>query len=225
MGKGQHRDLAQETGIVGNTKEVDAFNDKTLDFVRKLIADEKRSGREPIRKRETDRRSATRGPGISQRLFVTLKRCAPRFSPLRRFSNRPSPIAEETAKRDISVTPRMIVPAIFAAVFLIEPWLIPGLGIFALTLVTIVYFSLGPDRVTELVAFRYERLSQRDPEKAMRLRQGAAKFTARAAAWIERLPKRWTTGLYLPDFDEQPELHEKLSTDPFDRLASDARNI
>ena len=47
---------------------------------------------------------------------------------------------------------------------------------------------------------------------------------ATASAWIgdllAALPESWTRGLYLPDFEPEPDPHEKLSEDPFERLGT-----
>jgi hypothetical protein len=37
---------------------------------------------------------------------------------------------------------------------------------------------------------------------------------------VERLPDKWTTGLYLPDFEEPAELPDKMQSEPFDRLTT-----
>ena len=83
----------------------------------------------------------------------------------------------------------------------------------------IIYFSLGPDRVDASVAAWHARLRRRDFDKAEDIRRRAAFWSKRISAIVGRLPEKWTTGLYLPDFEEAPELPEKMKKDPFDRLA------
>lgn len=225
MGTGDQRDLTRQTDIVEETTNTGVLDDATLEIVRKLVADETGTSPTNSQQRTSNEPRYQEGQGIKFLISAPLRRLSFCLRPRRLTAARAVPPCEGEARRTLSLTPRMMVPAIFAAVILIEPLLIPGLSLFFLTMVTIVYFSLGPDRVTELVLDRYQRINQRDPEKAMRLRNGAAQMSARAAVWIDRLPPRWTRGLYLPDFEDEPKPHEKLSTDPFDRLASDARNI
>jgi len=116
--------------------------------------------------------------------------------------------------------PRLIAIVLLVIAFLMEPWFLVGLFGFGLLTAQIVYFSLGPDRVNELVAAWYDRLRQRDPAKAETIRRRAARSSRQISAIIDRLPDNWTTGLYLPDFEEPEELPEKMKVDPFDRLAA-----
>ncbi|PIE08599.1 MAG: hypothetical protein CSA73_01480, partial [Rhodobacterales bacterium] len=60
----------------------------------------------------------------------------------------------------------------------------------------------------------------RDPDRAEALRARAAGLSARLARLLERLPNRWTQGLYLPTFEEpSPDVYED-DTDPFERLVA-----
>lgn len=116
--------------------------------------------------------------------------------------------------------PRLIAIMLLVIAFLMEPWFLVTLFVFAMLTALVVYFSLGPDRVSELVVAWYERLRGRDPEKAETIRCRAAGLSKRASGIVERLPENWTTGLYLPDFEEADDLPEKMKSDPFDRLSA-----
>jgi hypothetical protein len=116
--------------------------------------------------------------------------------------------------------PRLIAIMLLVIAFLMEPWFLLTLLVLGMLTTQVAYFSLGPDRVSELVVAWYDRLRQRDPERAETIRRRAARSSKQISAIIERLPDKWTTGLYLPDFEEPPELPEKMKSDPFDRLAT-----
>lgn len=83
----------------------------------------------------------------------------------------------------------------------------------------VLYFSFGPDRVRDWAVARYIRLRNRNPKAAERLRCRAAKASHAVGSVVDRMPERWTTGLYLPDFDEPDEGSERWKADPFERLA------
>jgi hypothetical protein len=129
---------------------------------------------------------------------------------LRRFLRRPD-------------APRWIAGALLLAVFVVRPGFIVLLALFTLFVAGIAYLTLGPDRVSEIVAARFERLKARDPARAEALRRRAARVSRGAARLADRLPAHWTTGLAIPDFEPAGETPEKLRDDPFARLARDVR--
>ena len=115
---------------------------------------------------------------------------------------------------------RILAILMLFVIVVIMPWFILSLALLGMLITLIIYFSLGPDRVGALVAAWYTRLSRRDLDKAEDIRRRAAFWSKRLSAIVDRLPEKWTTGLYLPDFEEASELPEKMKTDPFDRLAA-----
>lgn len=84
----------------------------------------------------------------------------------------------------------------------------------------ITWASVGNDGCVELVVVWYDRLKARDADKAERIRLRAAAVSRGLNHGIERLPQRWTHGLYLPDFETDGYVPEKLKVDPFEELAA-----
>ena len=94
------------------------------------------------------------------------------------------------------------------------------LGPFALL---VAWASVGSDGFAELVAKAYAKLKERDPGKAERIRRGAIAVTRTLNRGLERLPERWTRGLYLPDFETDGYVPERLMVDPFEDLAAEVQ--
>lgn len=116
--------------------------------------------------------------------------------------------------------PRWLAIAVLAAIVFWQPWYIVFLFFLTCLLALVVYLTLGHERIIEFGESWYERLQRRDPERADALRRRAAKVSAKVTSLIERLPEKWTWGIYLPDFNETTITHEKMKSDPFDRLAA-----
>lgn len=116
--------------------------------------------------------------------------------------------------------PRILAMLILFVVVVLRPWFILSLVFTGMLLTLITYFSLGPDRVGEMVAAWHARLRCRDLDRAEDIRRRAAFWSKHISAIVDRLPEKWTAGLYLPDFEEIPERPEKMKSDPFDRLAT-----
>ncbi len=129
-----------------------------------------------------------------------------------------------TAILSYQATPRHMAMLLLAIIIVTMPWLIPVLAISGLILVVISYLTLGHDRAAELVLGGYNWFMRRNPQGAEQLRSNAARTSARLTSWAGYLPERWTNGLYLPDFEHPDEIPEKLSGDPFERLAGDIGN-
>jgi hypothetical protein len=119
--------------------------------------------------------------------------------------------------------PRWIALALLALAAIFDPWFFVALLVIFGLAAVVAYFTLGPDRVAELVVAWHDRLAQRDPDKAEVIRRRAARVSRVLAALIERLPERWTAGLYLPDFEPAEAMPAKLQDDPFAKLAAEAR--
>ena len=117
-------------------------------------------------------------------------------------------------------TPRNMAIALLVVMILLRPGVVASLALLTALIALTSYLTLGHDRSAEILAERFDRLRQRDPQAAERLRARAIRATAMADRLAARLPERWTTGLYLPDFARSAPLPEKMKTDPFDRLAA-----
>lgn len=132
-------------------------------------------------------------------------------------------LAGVAADKTMRFLRRPDAPRILAAVLIgyftyTRPALVLSLFFLALLIFTIIYISAGPDAVGRWISIWYKRLEARDPAKAEKLRRRAVKVTDWVAAMADLLPKTWTTGLYLPDFNDYGEPHEKLQSDPFEKL-------
>ncbi|GKY87536.1 hypothetical protein [Sinisalibacter aestuarii] len=119
--------------------------------------------------------------------------------------------------------PRRLALALLVLAAIFAPGKLAFLAILAVLMAGVGYVSLGPDRVHELIADWHDRLAQRDPQRAEAIRLRAARVSRAAMALADRLPERWTSGLYLPDFEPAAEMPEKMKHDPFDRLAAELR--
>lgn len=188
----------------------DTQRDSTADAVRKLVLEEDTRAnpqQEPIRVAAADSKQTL--PSFSGGIVsMWVKGAAVASGRLTvRFFRRPD-------------APRLMAIMLLVIIFLAEPWFVLTVFLLAILTALVAYFSLGPDRVTELVVAWYDRLRQRDPDRAATLRHRAASCSKKMSEIVERLPDRWTTGLYLPDFEEPPELPKKMKSDPFDRLAA-----
>jgi hypothetical protein len=115
--------------------------------------------------------------------------------------------------------PRILAFVVLVAFILLKPGLVFFLFGMSLLTVLVLFFSLGPDPFQSWAINRYKKLRGRDPDAAERLRQCAARTSKTLSALIDKLPEKWTTGLYLPDFEEPQDLPEIWATDPFERLA------
>jgi hypothetical protein len=116
--------------------------------------------------------------------------------------------------------PRIMALLLLVYFLVTRPWFMLALFLVVMLVVLIVYFSLGSDRISRLVVKWYTHLRRRDPNKAENIRRRAAFLSNNISATVDRLPQKWTRGLYLPDFEGTPELPEKMRSDPFDRLSA-----
>ncbi|MCE8510490.1 hypothetical protein KBY28_18710 [Ruegeria pomeroyi] len=112
--------------------------------------------------------------------------------------------------------------AILAVAILIGwPGLFPLLLGLAIALPVIAYLTLGHDRMSEVVAAVFDRFRRLDPVRAEILRGWAMRRVAGIERVLSWLPERWTTGLYLPDFRDAPNSHDKMRLDPFSRFQAE----
>lgn len=121
--------------------------------------------------------------------------------------------------------PRLLAFTLLAVFLIYKPWQVLILALLALVAGLVTYFSLGPDRCAELVVGWFQRLQARDPVKAEQVRGRAMRTSARLSKALSRLPERWTAGLYLPDFQPDGDMPEKMKNDPFDRLDAEVRAV
>jgi hypothetical protein len=116
--------------------------------------------------------------------------------------------------------PRVMAMTTLIVVFLVAPLRLLAIGLIVAILGLIAYIALGPDRVNAWVSRWYARLRNTDPQGAETLRRRAALVTGKLSDLLDRLPARWTAGIYLPDFDEISAPPEKMQADPFERLTA-----
>ncbi|MFA3916243.1 hypothetical protein [Ruegeria hyattellae] len=115
---------------------------------------------------------------------------------------------------------RILSVLLLLVLLVLQPGVVVFLFLIAVLIGFVLYFSFGPDRAQDWVRNRYLGLRERDPDGAERIRRRAAVASKKLSEIVEKLPERWTAGLYLPDFEEPEELPEKFKTDPFERLAN-----
>ena len=119
--------------------------------------------------------------------------------------------------------PRHVATALLVIVLVSMPWETLTVILLSAAIATIACALLGEARLSGLAARWYTRTRESDPERAEAVRlkaQAASRFVARQLA---RLPAGWTSGLYLPDFDEPAPLPGKMLSDPFERLEHELR--
>lgn len=125
---------------------------------------------------------------------------------------------------------RLAKPVLFGGLVLFvwhRPWAIPLL-LFALLWIGVVLCALvGTDRIGRAAMRGYRWLEARRPDRAEALRARADRAAMRLDQLLDRLPARWTQGLYLPDFSRDalsPDAPD-LERDPFERLVAQKREV
>lgn len=109
---------------------------------------------------------------------------------------------------------------IIALVFILRPWLIPGLIFLGFWVGLIVYLTAGPDRLEHWFQSVWAFLERKSPERANRLRQRADAIALRLDSLLDKLPDSWAEKLALPDFANSSTSASAFDDrpDPFDRL-------
>lgn len=136
-------------------------------------------------------------------------------------------VEDLTGRRMTSVwRKRLLIAAPIVLVILWKPWLIPGLVILGFWLVIAAFAVLGSERLAEGFIRFYVWLDARNPARAERIRSRTDRLAMRLDALFDRLPERWTEGLYMPDFSRASLLGDGFDDrpDPFDRIAAEARH-
>ncbi|UWP91867.1 hypothetical protein K3X13_12605 [Aliiroseovarius crassostreae] len=158
----------------------------------------------PARKKAP--RTKRQGPGIGRKIFAE---CRKTVGLLARF-------LWQVLRHPR--TPRVLAIALIAAVTVAHPLFILALLLVAGMVAAITYFSVGPEAVDAFIIQRFQRLKARDPAKAEHLYSRAVRGIDLLNKAIDRLPERWTQGLYLPDLNPEQTPPEKMREDPFARL-------
>ncbi len=118
-------------------------------------------------------------------------------------------------------TVRQVALATGILVMVVKPWLLPILLVLVLAILLVSYWTLGHDRSVEVGVRAMEVFRKYCPELAARVEGRARNGLRRVNAMVEKLPEKWTEGLYLPDLEPAPDKPEKMQNDPFDRLTAD----
>lgn len=131
------------------------------------------------------------------------------------------------AVKDFRPTRKQIALFALLVVMVWRPWLIPGLVFVLFWVGLIAYLTIGPDRIAEICAARWDWFQQRHPERAATLQGKVQRGADRVDGWLARLPESWTDGIYLPDFGRSAAQGGALDDqpDPFDRLAAEQKAV
>ncbi|MDX1786328.1 MAG: hypothetical protein R3210_09395 [Roseovarius sp.] len=121
---------------------------------------------------------------------------------------------------------RVMIALSAVVVFYTWPWIVPTLIIGAIWLSLIAFIFIGAERIAACALWFYRWLDARAPSRAERLRATADSLAVRLDALFDRLPGRWSEGLYMPDFSREALIDEvdEDAPDPFDRLAAQAHH-
>lgn len=122
-------------------------------------------------------------------------------------------------------TPAHMTIVVCALIFVLQPWLMPVLAIGALIAAVASLAILGKVQVLQRVYAGYEWLAQRNPDNAEAIKANGLKVSGRLEKLIDKLPERWTKGRAAPIVEPSEFASEKMSADPFERLAAQARNM
>lgn len=113
-----------------------------------------------------------------------------------------------------------------AGLVALKPWLVFWLVMFGLAVAIILFFSVDQAACSKRIGRAFGRFAKRRPETAENLRLTAKRFTQRLERLAGKLPDRWVSGLYFPDFeaagDEDPLENRP---DPFERLKSAYKDL
>lgn len=118
--------------------------------------------------------------------------------------------------------PRSLALLVLMAVFLWRPWFIPTLGVVLGLFLLLLVIALGPDRVSAVAGWWFQRYRQRNPKGAARLILRGNRLLRRAEGLAERLPPAWVQGFYLPELEANGPAPEDTTflQERFERIAS-----
>lgn len=129
------------------------------------------------------------------------------------------------AKIRKEITPRRLSVLVMFITFLIRPWFLPTVLLLVLLLAVFVALLLGPDRIKHYSEVLWKGFERRRPEKAAELRLKAMRRLNRMQKRLDKLPARWTQGLYLPQMqsDAEQSAAETAYAKRMARMAQDQR--
>ncbi|WP_324755146.1 hypothetical protein [Roseovarius sp. Pro17] len=148
--------------------------------------------------------------------------------------NPPPPQVEDLTGRNPRITAQRVLwlcrrtlPFAALGAMWAWPWLLPAALVAAIVLPLGCVIALGSDGVANALTRAFHWTNARWPDRAERLRRRMDRFATRMDGVLDRLPERWTIGLYMPDFSREALLpHEDAGApDPFERLRAEARGV
>jgi hypothetical protein len=116
------------------------------------------------------------------------------------------------------------IAAVIAVAF-VWPWAIPLAILGVIWLVLVLFIFVGWDRMMAGLVGVYHLLEARWPSSAERYRAALDRMALRMDGLLDRLPERWSEGVYMPDFSRE-NLVPGAGADwpePFDRIAAQVR--
>lgn len=119
-------------------------------------------------------------------------------------------------------TSRQVVWTGVALLVLFRPWLVLGLLLMTVILLTGLFLALGYEGFWRRALGLMQRYAGRQPERAARLQARLDAFAMKWDALLDRFPEGSVDGLYLPDFGEMAAAdarHDAALAWRLDRLA------
>ncbi|RKF14726.1 hypothetical protein D6850_07540 [Roseovarius spongiae] len=120
---------------------------------------------------------------------------------------------------------RIALGGLLVSLLYFWPWFVPLVLLALFWLGLVVFILAGHDGASSACLGFYRWLDARWPQRAERLRATLDRGALRLDAILDRLPERWTAGLYLPDFSRENLNPDAFAgrPDPFDRLSAELR--
>lgn len=122
---------------------------------------------------------------------------------------------------------RALLMVAMLAIAALMPWAIPLVLAAGVVAIAALVAAMGSDRMAGGLERVFHWLHAREPDRAERFRARVDRMATAMDALLDRLPERWTAGLYMADFSREallPGAQDDLP-DPFDRIAAEARGI
>ncbi|WP_156874841.1 hypothetical protein [Sulfitobacter alexandrii] len=119
-------------------------------------------------------------------------------------------------------TPRHIVIGACALIVVLRPWLVLGLALLGLFVMTGVFLILGYDGFWRRAMGLARWYARRHPSRAVELHRKLDSFAMKWDAILDRFPEGTVDGLYLPDFGDLAEADSRHDA-AMDRRLSEMR--
>lgn len=119
-------------------------------------------------------------------------------------------------------TPRHIVIASAALIIFFRPWLVLGIGILSLFILTGIFLILGYDGFWRRAMGLARWYARRHPTRAVEMHRKLDSFAMKWDAVLDRFPEGTVDGLYLPDFGDLAEAESRHDA-ALDRRFSEMR--